>query len=84
MGLYEFIALDTNTKATTVWNHATFLMSRTSVSGKVNLYSLEDFYVEVYYNQELNCIEDIRSFKSVSCLDAYLEIIELGDFLDRV
>ena len=52
MGLYEFIALDINTKADTVWNHATYLMTRQTEAGSVNLYALEDFYVEIYYDQE--------------------------------
>ena len=61
MGLYEFIVLDINKKADTVWNHSTYLMSRPYVSGIANLYALEDFYVEIYYDREMNCIEDIRS-----------------------
>ncbi len=82
MDLYQFIALDLRTKADTVWNHAIYLMSRPYASGIANLYALEDFYVEVYYDQELNSIEDIRSFKSVHCLEPYLDEIKLGKLLD--
>ena len=81
MGLYEFIILDLKKKADTVWNHATYLTWRSNETGKVNLYALEDFYVEVYYNQEHNCIEDIRSFKSVGCLEPYLYSIDLDELL---
>ena len=82
MGLYEFIALDMNKKADTVWNHAAYLTWRAYEKGKVNLYALEDFYVEIYYDEEFNCLEDIRSFKSVVCLDPYLNEIELGKLLE--
>ncbi len=83
MGLYEFIALNVNEKVDAVWNQATYLMSRKTETGSVNLYALEDFYVEVYYDQELNSIEDIRSFKSVHCLEPYLDVIELKKLLEN-
>lgn len=77
MDLYEFIALDLEKKAETVWNHATYLTWRPWSRGKVNLYALEDFFVEVYYDDEFNCMDDIRSFKCLDCLDEYLERIDL-------
>lgn len=81
MDLYEFIALDMEKKADTVWYHATYLTWRSWYKGKVNLYALEDFYVEVYYDNEFNCVDDIRSFKSIDCLDGYLDRIDLFSLL---
>lgn len=82
MGLYDFIALDLNQKADKVWNHATYTVARQIPSGYVSLYVLEDFYVEVYYDSSCNCIEDIRSFQSIECLEPYLWRIDLTDLLD--
>jgi hypothetical protein len=82
MDLYEFIALDLNKKADTVWDYATYLTYRPCSTGRVSLYALEDFYIEVYYNQDHNCIEDIRSFKCANCLDPYLYFMDLDDLFD--
>ena len=78
MGLYEFIALDRDEKSDILWYFGVYLMSRPYLEGMVNLYGLDDFYVEVFYNQELNCIEDIRSFQSVGCLEPYFDSILLN------
>ena len=44
----------------------------------INLYSLNDFYVELWYDQLSNKIIKIRSFKSTNPLDPYLDDIRLG------
>ena len=79
MGLYDFISLDKEGKANMLWQLGVFLMARPYSAGTINLYGIDDFYVEVYYNQELNCIEDIRSFRSVGCLEDYLDKMNLTD-----
>ena len=79
MNLYQFISLDKEVKAELLWDLGIFLMTRPYYNGKVNLYGIEDFYVEVYYNCALQCIEEICCFKCVEYLDAYLDIIDLND-----
>ena len=70
--------LDKDEKSDLLWYFGVYLMSRPYLEGMVNLYGLDDFYVEVFYNQELNCVEDIRSFQSVECLEQYFDSILLN------
>ena len=77
MGLYEFIQLKEREKADITWQLGTFLMSRDTDGLKINLYGVDDFYVEVWYNPELNYIQKISAFRSVDCLEPYLDLIEL-------
>lgn len=78
MELYHYIGLEADKKATLLWEHGTYLMSRHYHQGTVNLYSLEDFYVEVYYNKRHDCIEDLQSFRYLDGLEPYLELIKLN------
>ena len=80
MGLYEFLTLNKDERASMVWEEGVFLLSRSHANGKVNLYGIDSFYVEVYYNPELNCVEDIRSFQTVQCLEPYLDLMDIGYF----
>ena len=77
MGIYEFLVLDLNDKAEVVWNKGIYHTSITKDSYKVNLYSIDAFFAEVYYSQKDNEIIKIRQFKSVKVLNEYLDAIEL-------
>lgn len=76
--LYEFNILPDNEKADTVWEYGVFLLNRVVEGNAINLYSLNDFYVEIWYDQPNNKIIKIRSFKSTNPLDPYLDDISLG------
>lgn len=76
--LYEFNILPDNEKADTVWENGVFLLNRVVEGNAINLYSLNDFYVEIWYDQPNNKIIKIRSFKSTNPLDPYLDDISLG------
>ena len=44
----------------------------------INLYHVNKFYVEVWYNPEEVKINNIRRFKSKSSLEPYLDIIQIN------
>lgn len=44
---------------------------------KINLYGVDAFYVEAWYDPEFNCIVKFRAFRSVDALAPYLDLIEL-------
>lgn len=77
MGLYEFNILPDSEKADIVWEHGAFLTNRVEGRFGINLYSLSDFYVEVWYSTPNNKIEEIRTFKSIEPLEPYLGEIDL-------
>jgi len=73
MGLYDFNILDITEKTKAVWNKGTYLDHRKESGYDINLYALDMFFVEVWYNPATNAIEDIHSFKTLRKLDAYLD-----------
>lgn len=77
ISLYEFNRLDIDSKYSLVWEHGVFLMNRYEGNFKINLYSLFDFFIEIWYQSEMSSIEKIRTFKSLEALEPYLEKIKL-------
>ena len=49
MKIHEFIQLDMHQKAEVAWS-ATFLADRTDKEDNILLFSMGDFFVEIYYN----------------------------------
>ena len=78
MDNYEFNLLKTNDQAAYTWEHGTYLTARKEKFYAINLYSVDKFFVEVWYHPEVICIDKIRSFKNRKCLEPYLEGINLN------
>jgi hypothetical protein len=77
MDNYEFNALPIGEQANTTWDQGTFLLSIKKGDCSVNLYWLEKFFVEVYYDKQQQRITRIRSFKTSSQLQPYLRKIDI-------
>jgi hypothetical protein len=77
-GIYDFMILPEQKRYDFLWQHGIFLLSREDDKKKFNLYACGNFYVEVKYSVEKNCIEGMRVFKNVSQLDPYLFTEEGG------
>ena len=65
MNNYEFNVLKTNEQAAYTWKHGTYLAARNEKYFAINLYHLDKFYVEVWYNHEEVCVNKIRSFRAI-------------------
>ena len=78
MGIYEYNLLDTDSQATVLWDKGVFMMNRFEAEYSINLYSLYDFYVEVWYESEENAIHKFRTFKNPGPLEPYLDRIDLN------
>ena len=78
MDNYEFNILPIKQQAAYTWENGIYLASRKENYYAINLYSVDKFFVEVWYHPELICIDKIRSFKSKNCLHPYLENIEIN------
>ncbi len=78
MDNYEFNLLPINNQAAYTWENGTYLASRFEEDYSINLYWVDKFFVEVYYDHMGNFIDKIRSFKSKKCLTPYLDKIELN------
>lgn len=75
---YEFNLLPLKEKAQFTWEHGTYLANRQEDDFRINLYHLDKFFVEVWYDPEEIRICKLRSFKSKKCLDPYLDRIDLA------
>ena len=79
MGIYEFIALDEDSKANTVWQDGKFLAMREEAGFRLALYELDDFFVQVHYDPTENSIVKIPQFKSMTLLEPYWTAVELPE-----
>ena len=77
IGLYEFNVLTEDQKAQMVWDFGTFITNKADGKKAVTLYSLSNFYVEIWYNQTENQINNIRSFSSIKQLSPYLDDMDV-------
>lgn len=71
--LYEFNALDDNGRAEVAWT-GTYLGQREEGDQIIQLYSLPDFYTEVFYDPAKNEITRIRGFKKLHLLTPYIQL----------
>ena len=81
LGLYNYKILSFKNQAKLLWEDGVYLDVRGEESYKVQLHSLYNFFVEVYYNPATNEIEKFRTFKSDNCLEPYLEKISIKGVL---
>lgn len=75
--LNEFNELTTDEKAWHLWHGATFLHVYTTDQYRVNLFHLNDYYIELWYNIGGNKVDHIRAFKSIELLAPFLDFIHI-------
>jgi len=71
MTLYEFNILDENNKYQTTWDLGNHIDTAFTNEHSINLYAIDKFFVEVYYDAKSNKIVDIKSFIHGHSLDKY-------------
>lgn len=77
MTLYEFNILSDYDKYQVTWDlgaHIDILVTKEHI---INLYAIDKFFVEIYYNPEINKIEDVQSFKTGHSLDKYVNKLDI-------
>jgi len=75
--LDQFDSLPNVKKGTIIFNDAEFIAERKEGVLTILLYQLYSFYVEVYYQQDLNEIQKIRTFSNTELLEPYLEQFDI-------
>lgn len=81
MDLYDFIRLNQEQRAATVWEQGTFIAVRISCGCSMVLYSMGKFFAEVVYLPDANEVMLVRGFRSKYCLEPYLEMVDLSDIM---
>jgi hypothetical protein len=62
-------------KAVYTWEYGTFLASRMEDGHAINLYSVDDFFVEIWYTSERKLLQKVDSYSTYACFEPYLEDI---------
>lgn len=77
MKLYEFCRLTEVEQYNAVWDIGTLLDQYFKDNIVMNLYAINELYVEVYYYRDTNKILYKKHFKQGELLDKYLNKIKL-------
>lgn len=73
----NFNQMNFDEKAWHVWHKATYLIVRQNEDYRVNLYYMNGYYIQLFYNIMQNKIERISATASHKVIDNFLEMIEL-------
>lgn len=80
MKLYEFLRLPEVEQYNMVWSEGIHVDAHIKDNIAINLYVINDFYCEVYYDMKTNKILYKESFKQGVRLDKYLNKINIDDY----
>jgi hypothetical protein len=78
----RFNEMNIDEKSYYLWHGATFLHVYEKSGYRVNLFFMNDYYIELHYNIETNKIDRIRAFTSVHCLEPFLDNIRIEVLLN--
>lgn len=78
----DFNKLTHDEQAWYIWNGAIHLNVREVYGYRVNLFSYNDYYIELWYSVYENQIKKIKAFDSTSLLAPYLENIKLDELFE--
>jgi len=77
MNLYDFTRLSEEEQYNTTWDIGVMVDQFIKDGIAINLYAINEFFVEVYYDQSNNKILYKKHFKQGELLDKYLNRINL-------
>jgi hypothetical protein len=81
MTLQHFQVLSQNNQHRNLLLNGEFIMSRDTEKGCILLFQLDEFYVEICFDQDCNKILFSRSFQDTDELYPYLEKIDISALL---
>lgn len=79
LGIKEFSKLNFERQCTLITFKATLLMKKDFGMHKAYLFSLGDFFVEIWFNGLKNEIHGINSFSTIRGLDMYADAVDIGE-----
>jgi hypothetical protein len=78
MKLYDFKFLDDKSQAEVVYNYGVLIAERLYKDLVIQLYQINSFYVEVYYNAIFKMVQGINSFDNLTRIEPYLNSIDIS------
>jgi len=82
ISISEFNELSLDEKAWYLWHGASFLHVYENSGHRVNLFYLNDYYIELWYHMDGNKVDKIRAFQSLDLLEPFLNNIYLESMLN--
>lgn len=78
----EYKCLEQSKQAEILWMEGVYLeLVRRTRKMNIELYSLNDFYVEIFFDRITEEPLFLKSFKNIRSLDAYLSLIDIENAL---
>lgn len=77
MTLYQFSALDEAEQMEAIWEHAIHLANREDDIHRYELLQIDGFYIELKHHKEYDVLQGLRTFKTTTLLEPYLDQIEI-------
>lgn len=78
----QFNILNFDEQAWHVWHHATYMIVRQNKTYRVNLYYMNGYYIQLWYNVKRNRIDKIAATVSHKVLNAYLPLITIDSIIN--
>ncbi len=75
--LVAFAQLPLQEQAQQIWDQGCYLLSRSFGRYTCSLYEVDNFFVEVWYNEQRHTITQIIVLDSFIRLDAYIKVVTL-------
>lgn len=73
----KYTSLDEVTQACLLWQHATFIDSRSHARSHISLFQMNGFYIEVFFSPCFGRILKVVAFQDSRRLQPYLKQINL-------
>ncbi|MDN5202902.1 hypothetical protein QQ008_16040 [Fulvivirgaceae bacterium BMA10] len=77
--MHKFRKLTIDQQTLLVKKRGSYLSIRESNSFLINLYFIDDFFVELWYSSNGISVNQIRSFRKLKYLEPYLNTIDISD-----
>lgn len=78
----EFNCLSHDEQTWYIWNGAIHLHVREIYGYRVNLFSFNGYYIELWYSIQENSIKKIKAFENSALLAPYLEDIKIDSLMN--
>ncbi|HEV7329578.1 MAG TPA: hypothetical protein VGN63_00915 [Flavisolibacter sp.] len=79
MTLQHFRSLPLDTQRKVVQHSGVFLLGRTGVGVTAKLFQLNNFYVELFFNEKMSAVSRLVAFDDTAKLEHYLHLIPLTE-----
>ncbi len=80
--MFKFESLTLDEKAQQVWDKGRFLASRQFGQYLINLYTIHNFFVEVWFRSSLDTVYAITAFTNSDHLESYVENVSLKEIFE--